>query len=88
MTKGAYPAVGWLAWPDPRSVCGWERGVAAAAVALGVVQLTAAFFSPAADARTAVGTAVINATPGPVKEWAILTFGTADKLFLSVAVIA
>ncbi|KDE98216.1 oxidoreductase [Mycolicibacterium aromaticivorans JS19b1 = JCM 16368] len=63
-------------------------GVAAAAVALGVVQLTAAFFSPAADARTAVGTAVINATPGPVKEWAILTFGTADKLFLSVAVIA
>ena len=63
-------------------------GVAAAAVALGVVQLTAAFFSPAADARTAVGTAVINLTPGPVKEWAIQTFGTADKLFLSVAVIA
>ncbi|MBI3691852.1 MAG: oxidoreductase, partial [Mycolicibacterium aromaticivorans] len=63
-------------------------GVAAAAVALGVVQLSAAFFSPAADARTAVGTAVINATPGPVKEWAIQTFGTADKLFLSVAVIA
>jgi DMSO/TMAO reductase YedYZ molybdopterin-dependent catalytic subunit len=63
-------------------------GVAAAAVALGVVQLTAAFFSPAADARTAVGTAVINATPGPVKEWAIQTFGTADKLFLTVSVIA
>jgi DMSO/TMAO reductase YedYZ molybdopterin-dependent catalytic subunit len=63
-------------------------GVAAAAVALGVVQLTASFFSPAADARTAVGTAVINATPGPVKEWAIQTFGTADKLFLSVAVLA
>jgi DMSO/TMAO reductase YedYZ molybdopterin-dependent catalytic subunit len=63
-------------------------GVAAAAVALGVVELTAAFFSPAADARTAVGTAVINATPGPVKEWAIETFGTADKLFLSVSVIA
>lgn len=63
-------------------------GVAAAAVALGVVQLTAAFFSPAADARTAVGTAVINVTPGPVKEWAIQTFGTADKLFLSVSVIA
>lgn len=63
-------------------------GVAAAAVALGVVQLTAAFFSPAADARTAVGTAVINMTPGPVKEWAIQTFGTADKLFLSVSVLA
>lgn len=63
-------------------------GVAAAAVALGVAQLTAVFFSPDADARTAVGTAVINLTPGPVKEWAIQTFGTADKLFLSVAVIA
>ncbi|AQT80981.1 oxidoreductase [Mycolicibacterium litorale] len=63
-------------------------GVAAAAVALGVAQLTAVFFSPNADARTAVGTAVINLTPGPVKEWAIQTFGTADKLFLSVAVIA
>jgi DMSO/TMAO reductase YedYZ molybdopterin-dependent catalytic subunit len=62
-------------------------GVAAAAVALGVVQLAAAFSAPAADARTAVGTAVINLTPGGVKEWAILTFGTADKLFLSVSVI-
>ncbi|MCX2929826.1 molybdopterin-dependent oxidoreductase [Mycobacterium sp. CVI_P3] len=73
-----------------RSTAGLRMGagVAAAAVALGVVQLTAAFFSPAADARTAVGTAVINVTPGPVKEWAIQTFGTADKLFLSVAVIA
>ncbi|EHB59321.1 oxidoreductase molybdopterin binding [Mycolicibacterium rhodesiae JS60] len=63
-------------------------GVAAAAAAVGVVELTAAFFSPAADARTAVGTAVINLTPGPVKEWAIQTFGTADKLFLSVSVLA
>lgn len=62
-------------------------GVAAVAVALGVTQLLAAFFSPAADARTAVGTAVINLTPGPAKEWAIQTFGTADKLFLSVMVL-
>ena len=62
-------------------------GVAAASVALGVAQLLAVLFSPAADARTAVGTAVINLTPGPVKEWAILTFGTADKLFLSVMVL-
>jgi DMSO/TMAO reductase YedYZ molybdopterin-dependent catalytic subunit len=63
-------------------------GLAAAAVALGVTQLAAAFFSPAADARTAVGTAVVNLTPGPVKEWAIQTFGTADKLFLAVMVLA
>ncbi len=63
-------------------------GIAAAAVAVGVAQLLAVLFSPAADARTAVGTAVINLTPGPVKEWAIQTFGTADKLFLTVAVLA
>lgn len=62
-------------------------GLAAAAVALGVTQFAAAFFSPAADARTAVGTSVINLTPGPVKEWAIQTFGTNDKTFLTVMVV-
>ena len=62
-------------------------GLAAAAVALGVTQILAMFFSPAADSRTAVGTAVINLTPGPVKEWAIQTFGTSDKAFLTVMVV-
>ena len=62
-------------------------GIAAAAVGLGVAQLLATFFSPAADVRTSVGTAVVNLTPGPVKEWAIQTFATADKLFLSVMVL-
>jgi DMSO/TMAO reductase YedYZ molybdopterin-dependent catalytic subunit len=63
-------------------------GIAAAAVALGITQLLAAFVGPAADARTAVGSSVIDLTPGPVKEWAITTFGTADKLVLSVLVLA
>lgn len=63
-------------------------GVAAAAVALGVTQLIAVAFGPQADARTAVGSAVIDLTPGPVKEWAIQTFGMADKLVLSVLVLA
>jgi DMSO/TMAO reductase YedYZ molybdopterin-dependent catalytic subunit len=63
-------------------------GLAAAAVALGVTGLIAAFFSPAADARNSVGTSIINLTPGPVKDWAIQTFGTADKLFLTVMVVA
>jgi DMSO/TMAO reductase YedYZ molybdopterin-dependent catalytic subunit len=62
-------------------------GVAAAAVFLGVTQLAGTFFSPAADARNAVGTAVINLTPGPVKEWAIQTFGTSDKTFLTIMVV-
>jgi DMSO/TMAO reductase YedYZ molybdopterin-dependent catalytic subunit len=63
-------------------------GVAAAAVALGVTELLAVPFGPHADARTAVGSAVIDLTPGPVKEWAIQTFGTSDKLVLSVLVLA
>jgi len=63
-------------------------GVAAAAVALGVTQLLAVAFGPQADARTAVGSAVIDLTPGPVKEWAIQLFGMADKLVLSVLVVA
>ena len=62
-------------------------GVAAAAVALGATQLLAAFFSPAADARNAVATSVVDLTPGPVKEWAIQLFGTSDKLFLSWMVV-
>src|SRR5690348_7396844 len=62
-------------------------GIAAAAVALGVTQLVAVVFGPQSDARTAVGSAVIDLTPGPVKEWAIQNFGTADKLFLSILVV-
>jgi DMSO/TMAO reductase YedYZ molybdopterin-dependent catalytic subunit len=63
-------------------------GVAAAAVALGVTQLLAVFVGPRADARTAVGSTAIDLTPGPVKEWAIQTFGMADKLVLTVMVVA
>ena len=44
-------------------------------------------FGPQADSRTAIGSTVIDLTPGPVKEWAIQTFGTTDKLFLSVLVL-
>src|SRR3954470_3295373 len=62
-------------------------GIAAAAVALGITELLAVAFGPQADARIAVGSAVIDLTPGPVKEWAIQTFGTADKLFLTVLVL-
>src|ERR1700676_3973047 len=62
-------------------------GVAAAAVALGVTQLLAAPFGRGADALNAVGSSVIDRTPGAAKEWAIQTFGTADKLFLSVTVL-
>ncbi|GAB3012565.1 molybdopterin-dependent oxidoreductase [Mycobacterium bourgelatii] len=62
-------------------------GVAAAAVALGVAQLVGIPFGARADARAAVGSVVVDLTPGPVKEWAIQTLGTMDKLFLAVAML-
>lgn len=64
------------------------NGIAAAAVALGVAQLMGIGFGPRADALNGVGSAVIDLTPGAAKEWAIRTFGTADKLFLLVMVVA
>src|SRR5689334_8548666 len=68
-------------------IVGMTGGLAAAAVALGIAQLLAVAIGPSADARTAAGSAVIDLTPGPVKEWAITTFGTSDKLFLTVMVL-
>ncbi|MDZ4235952.1 MAG: molybdopterin-dependent oxidoreductase, partial [Dietzia sp.] len=62
-------------------------GVAAAAVSVGVAQLIAAAFGPESDVRNAVGSTVIELTPGPVKEWAIEVFGTANKLVLGVLVL-
>lgn len=62
-------------------------GVAAAAVSLGVAELAGIPFGARANARTAIGSAVVDLTPGPVKEWAIQTLGSLDKLFLSFAVL-
>src|SRR6476619_1738354 len=73
--------------PEPARETRMLAGIAAAAVALGVTQLVAVAFGPEADARTAIGSAVIDLTPGPVKEWAIQTFGTADKLVVTILVL-
>ncbi|MCG5434331.1 molybdopterin-dependent oxidoreductase [Mycobacterium sp. MYCO198283] len=62
-------------------------GIAAAAAALGVMELAAIPFGPTADSRLAVGATVIDWTPGPVKEWAIRLFGFNDKLVLSAVIL-
>src|ERR1700758_3839565 len=62
-------------------------GVAAASVSLGVAELVGIPFGARADARTAIGSAAVDLTPGPVKEWAIQTLGSLDKLFVAVAVL-
>jgi DMSO/TMAO reductase YedYZ molybdopterin-dependent catalytic subunit len=62
-------------------------GVAAASVSLGVAQLVGIGFGARADARTAIGSVVVDLTPGPIKEWAIQTLGSLDKLFVAVVVL-
>lgn len=57
-------------------------GVLAAASGMAAAHLVAALGDPAASPVDAVGSTVIDATPTPVKEWAVRTFGTADKAIL------
>ena len=40
-----------------------------------------------ADARVAIGSVVVDLTPGPIKEWAIQTPGFLDKLFVAVVLL-
>jgi DMSO/TMAO reductase YedYZ molybdopterin-dependent catalytic subunit len=62
-------------------------GVAAASISLGVAQLVSIPFGAQADARAAVGSVVVDLTPGPIKEWAIQSLGSLDKLFVAIAVL-
>ncbi|GAA0976219.1 Protein-methionine-sulfoxide reductase catalytic subunit MsrP [Nocardioides aquaticus] len=57
-------------------------GVLATLVGMGAGHLVAAFTSPASSPVLAVGSAVIDRTPVPLAQWAIRTFGTADKAVL------
>ena len=64
-------------------------GVLAAIAGIAAGHLVAALVNPSASPVVAVGGAVIDATPTPVKEWAVATLGTADKPVLlgSVALV-
>ncbi|MFE3878633.1 molybdopterin-dependent oxidoreductase [Kitasatospora sp. NPDC059146] len=57
-------------------------GVAAAVAALGVGELVAAATGPGTAPAIAVGSAAIDLTPTPLKEYAVRTFGTQDKAVL------
>jgi DMSO/TMAO reductase YedYZ molybdopterin-dependent catalytic subunit len=57
-------------------------GVLATLVGMAAGHLVAALVDPASSPVLAVGSTVIDLTPTPVKEWAIATFGTADKPIL------
>lgn len=57
-------------------------GIVSAGVAVGVAELAAAAIGPRSAPVVAVGAAVIDLTPRPVKEFAIRTFGENDKIAL------
>ncbi|MBM7517335.1 molybdopterin-dependent oxidoreductase [Nocardioides nitrophenolicus] len=63
-------------------------GVLATLFGIGLAHLAAALTHPAASPVLAVGSAVIDRTPTPMKEWAIRTFGSADKAVLVGSVLA
>jgi DMSO/TMAO reductase YedYZ molybdopterin-dependent catalytic subunit len=81
-----------------RPVTAWARavwpfaaaGAAAAALLFGIAELVAAFFAPVSSPLVAVGAAFIDITPAWLKDFAIDTFGTADKpaLFASMGIVA
>ena len=61
-------------------------GLLAALTGMAVGHLVAALVNPAASPVLSVGSAVIDATPTPVKQWAIQNFGTNDKPILLASV--
>lgn len=63
-------------------------GLLSALAGAGVGHLVGALLDPRTSPVAAVGGAVIDATPTPVKNWAVTTFGTADKAVLLASVIA
>ncbi|MFI2765782.1 molybdopterin-dependent oxidoreductase [Streptomyces echinatus] len=72
----------------PRLALGALSGVLAGFASLAVAELVAAAVRPQSSPVIAVGGASIDATPAPVKEWAIRHFGTNDKLVLQLGILA
>ncbi|MFD5002583.1 sulfite oxidase [Streptomyces mutabilis] len=62
-------------------------GLLAGFAALAVAELVAAAVRPQAGPVVAVGGAAIDRTPIAVKDWAIRTFGTDDKLILQLGIL-
>jgi DMSO/TMAO reductase YedYZ molybdopterin-dependent catalytic subunit len=62
------------------------NGVLATGAGLGAGHLIS-LIAPGSSPIVAVATRAIDLTPGPVKDWAVRTFGTADKLVLVVGAV-
>jgi DMSO/TMAO reductase YedYZ molybdopterin-dependent catalytic subunit len=62
-------------------------GLITAAVAMGVAQLVAGITGPQGSPVIAVGGAAIDATPAPLKNFAISAFGANDKTVLVIGIL-
>ncbi|MFK0172395.1 sulfite oxidase [Streptomyces sp. NPDC090306] len=71
-----------------RRALGALTGLLAGYTALAVAELVAAFGRVESGPVIAVGSAAIDRTPPPVKDWAIRHFGTNDKLVLQLGILA
>jgi len=72
--------------PKTRTVAYAATGMLAAIGGIASAHLVAGLTNPAASPVLAVGSVVIDATPTPVKEFAVAQFGTADKPILLATV--
>ncbi len=69
---------------------GWWAGLAgvvSVAAGVGIAELVAAFSTSDSGPLAVVTGAVIDGAPDAMREWAISTFGTADKAMLGAAVL-
>ncbi|PYC87673.1 molybdopterin-binding oxidoreductase [Streptomyces tateyamensis] len=71
---------------SPRLLADALTGLAAAAAAVGAGELVAAYTGPTGAPVTAVGSAAIDLTPTPLKEYAVRSFGTEDKTVLLLGI--
>ncbi|GLP65930.1 oxidoreductase [Streptomyces sp. TUS-ST3] len=71
-----------------RLLLGALSGLLAGAAALAVAEAVAGAVRPEAGPVVAVGGAAIDRTPAGVKDWAVRNFGTDDKLFLQLGILA
>ena len=72
--------------PKTRTLAYALTGVLAAIGGIAAAHLVAGLTNPAASPVLAVGSVIIDATPTPVKEYAVAQFGTADKPILLATV--
>ncbi|MFE5393298.1 molybdopterin-dependent oxidoreductase [Streptomyces sp. NPDC056568] len=71
----------------PLVALGASSGFLAGFTALAVAELVAGVVRPQASPLVAVGGAAIDRTPAVVKDWAIRSFGTNDKLVLQIGML-